>query len=146
MQLSAFGHSLHPIAPSRLMILVELETGAQRPFGSTSELIEAVRKGEVGPGARIYHRARDQWLPVTTHPLFRKTWDERPLPPLPCRQWTFFSAEPEEPLHHAPASPAEGAAAAAGGAADATHGTSSQPAWQRVFTRARRYLGPRRGA
>ena len=127
------------------MILVELETGTQRPFGSTSELIEAIRKGEVGPGARIYHSARDQWLPVTTHPLFRKTWDERPLPPLPRRQWTFFSAEPEVPLSHSPASQAEGDRAAGSGAAGA-EATASAPAWQRVLTRARRYLRPRRGS
>lgn len=125
------------------MILVELEPGTQRPFGSTAELVEAIRRGEVGPRARIYHRSRDQWLPMTTHPLFRKTWEERPLPPLPRRSWTFFSAEGEEPGSHDSTS-ADGRAAV-GAAGKANEAKAPAPGWRRVLGQASRYLRPRRG-
>lgn len=77
------------------MILIELETGAERIFGSPSELAEAIRDGVVGAGARIYHRATEQWLPISVHPAFRNRGaaPHRPLPPLARRRWTFFDAQ-----------------------------------------------------
>jgi hypothetical protein len=80
------------------MILVELDNGTRREFNSSTELAEAIGRGEVGPSARIYHHLREQWLPITQHPEFqrRRGNGDRPLPPLERTRWTFFSVEPDE--------------------------------------------------
>jgi hypothetical protein len=54
------------------MILVEVPPGAQRLFSTFEELAAAIRRGELGPEARIYHRASAQWLSITVHPEFRR--------------------------------------------------------------------------
>lgn len=80
------------------MILVELDNGTRREFNSSSELAEAIGRGELGSSARIYHHLREQWLPITRHPEFQRRGGngDRPLPPLERTRWTFFSVEPEE--------------------------------------------------
>lgn len=84
------------------MILIELETGAERIFGSPGELAEAIRDGVVGAGARIYHRATEQWLPISVHPAFRNrsAAAHKPLPPLSRKRWTFFDAQHGAPDSH----------------------------------------------
>jgi hypothetical protein len=52
-----------------------------------------VRRGIIGPHARIFHRRTAQWLPITEHPAYRQAQAEvaqEPLPPLRRRQWTFL--------------------------------------------------------
>ena len=100
------------------MFLVELEAGREALYDSTDALAEAIRRGEVGPQARIFHRASSSWISITLHPEFKKaaaTRGREPMPPLARSQWTFFGVEPkgreiEEPVamtHDAAQTPAE---------------------------------------
>jgi hypothetical protein len=92
------------------MILVELETGSQRLFGSQEELAAAIHRGELGAASRIYHRASGQWLPITVHPEFRRVaarLPELPLPPLARKHWTFFTVE-QRPDGESPGAEPEG--------------------------------------
>lgn len=79
------------------MFLVEIEAGREALYDSVNALGEAIRRGEVGPRARIFHRASSSWISITLHPEFKKAAaarDSEPLPPLARTQWTFFGAEP----------------------------------------------------
>ncbi len=128
------------------MILVELDTGDQRVFASPGELADAIKRGEVSPSARIYHRAAAQWLPITVHPHFRENAAQRwsaPLPPLARTRWTFFSTDsPEPPALESPAASqprrANDPSAAASPPTD-RHGTSG---WRSALGRAMRHIRP----
>jgi hypothetical protein len=79
------------------MYLIELTTGKEALYRSEDEFTAAIRRGEVGPTSRIYHRAASAWIPVTFHPHFRKIATERasgPAWPMPRKEWTFLQAEP----------------------------------------------------
>jgi hypothetical protein len=79
------------------MYLVEIEAGREALYDSVKALAEAIRRGEVGPQSRIFHRASSSWISITLHPEFKKAAaarDSEPLPPLARTQWTFFGAEP----------------------------------------------------
>jgi hypothetical protein len=79
------------------MYLVEIEAGREALYNSVSALAQAIRRGEVGPRSRIFHRASSSWISITLHPEFKKAAaarDSQPLPPLARTQWTFFGAEP----------------------------------------------------
>ena len=54
------------------MYLVELKPGMETIYSSDAELTEAVRKGEVTESAKVFHRARSQWVPITAHPKFQE--------------------------------------------------------------------------
>ena len=54
------------------MYLVELKPGIETIYGSVAELTEAVRRGEVTEAAKVFHRARSEWAPITAHPKFRE--------------------------------------------------------------------------
>lgn len=80
------------------MYLVEIEAGREALYDSVNALAEAIRRGEVGPRSRIFHRASSSWVSITVHPEFKKAAAARqsePLPPLARTQWTFFGAEPK---------------------------------------------------
>jgi hypothetical protein len=80
------------------MYLVEIEAGREALYDSVNALAEAIRRGEVGPRSRIFHRASSSWISITLHPEFKKAAaarDSEPLPPLARKQWTFFGAEPK---------------------------------------------------
>jgi hypothetical protein len=80
------------------MFLVEIEAGRETLYDSVNALAEAIRRGEVGPQSRIFHRASLSWISITLHPEFKKAAtarDSEPLPPLARTQWTFFGAEPK---------------------------------------------------
>jgi hypothetical protein len=80
------------------MFLVELEPGREALYESVDALASAIRRGDVGPNSRIFHRASSSWVSITVHPEFRRVAAERaspPLPPLARKRWTFYSAEPE---------------------------------------------------
>ena len=80
------------------MFLVEIEAGREVLYHSVDALAEAIRNGEVGPRARIFHRASSSWISITLHPEFKKAAaarDSEPLPPLARMQWTFFGTEPK---------------------------------------------------
>jgi len=80
------------------MFLVEIEAGREVLYHSVDALAEAIRRGEVGRRARIFHRASSSWISITLHPEFRKAVaarDSEPLPPLARTQWTFFGTEPK---------------------------------------------------
>jgi hypothetical protein len=89
------------------MYLVEIEAGREALYDSVDALAAAIRRGEVGPQARIYHRASSSWISITLHPEFRKAAATRggePLPPLARSQWTFFGVEPKgREIHEPPA-------------------------------------------
>lgn len=79
------------------MYRVELEAGREQQYDSVDAFAAAIRGGEVGPEARIFHRASSSWIPVTLHPEFKKAIAARagaPLPPLARTRWTFFGLEP----------------------------------------------------
>ncbi len=123
------------------MILVEIETGVQRRYGSPEALAAAIRRGELGPGAKVYHRARDQWVPITEHPAFRGPGlNDAPLPPLARNHWTFFpgpSQERSEDDAQATATPSP-----AGAASSAATGEAPAPAWRRALRTAFRRFRP----
>jgi hypothetical protein len=78
------------------MFLVEIEAGREALYDSVDALAEAIRRGEVGPRSRIFHRASSSWISITLHPEYRKAAaarDSEPLPPLARTQWTFFGTE-----------------------------------------------------
>jgi hypothetical protein len=93
------------------MYLVEIETGREALYDSVDALRAAIRCGDVGPQARIYHRASSSWISITLHPEFRKAAAARagePLPPLARSQWTFFGVEPKgREIHELPATDRE---------------------------------------
>jgi hypothetical protein len=79
------------------MFLVEIEAGREALYDSVNALAAAIRRGEVGPHSRIFHRTSSSWLSITIHPEFKKAVaarDSQPLPPLARSQWTFFGTEP----------------------------------------------------
>jgi hypothetical protein len=80
------------------MYLVEIEAGREELFHSVESLASAIRRGEVGPDSRIFHRASSSWVSVTVHPEYRKAAADRatePLPPLARKQWTFYGMAPK---------------------------------------------------
>ena len=79
------------------MYLVEIEAGREELFQSVESLASAIRRGEVGPQSRIFHRASSSWVSITVHPEYRRAAAARadePLPPLARKQWTFYGLEP----------------------------------------------------
>jgi hypothetical protein len=78
------------------MYLVELEPGREELYQSVEALASAIRRGEIGPGARIYHRASSTWLSITVHPAYKKIAAPQAgvtSPPPVRRRWTFFGLE-----------------------------------------------------
>lgn len=81
------------LQPRGPMYLVELGSGKDTVYSSARELTAAIRRGDLDPQARIYHRAADQWLPITVHPEFRRLTAEQDswsAQQLARRQWTFL--------------------------------------------------------
>lgn len=75
------------------MFVVEQGSGKDQVYASARELAAAIRRGELGPEARIYHRATAQWLPITVHPEYRRVTAERDRVAslqLRERHWTFL--------------------------------------------------------
>ena len=75
------------------MFVVEPGSGKNKGYASANELGAAIRRGELGPQARIYHRTTDRWLPITVHPEYRRVAAEqerRSLTHLHSRRWTFL--------------------------------------------------------
>jgi hypothetical protein len=96
------------------MFVVEPGSGKNRGYATAEELGAAIRRGELGPKARIYHRATDRWLPITVHPEYRRVAAEREqmsARQLQGRQWTFLpgsgdtATAPRAPLPDAAAKP-----------------------------------------
>ena len=93
------------------MYLVEIETGREEVFQSVESLASAIRRGDVGPRSRIFHRASSTWVSITVHPEYRKAAAARaaePLPPLARKQWTFYAVEPMRPAPEEPIETADG--------------------------------------
>ena len=94
------------------MFVVEPGSGKNKGYPSARELGAAIRRGELGPEARIYHRATDRWLPITVHPEYRKVAAEREQESaahLQGRRWTFLpESRPEARESQPPAQPAAG--------------------------------------
>jgi hypothetical protein len=75
------------------MFVVEQGSGKNKGYATAGELGAAIRRGELGPQAKIYHRATDRWLPITVHPEYRRAAAEREeinALELQHRQWTFL--------------------------------------------------------
>ena len=96
------------------MYLVELKPGLEAIYTTLPDFVDAIRRGEIGSGSRIYHRTKSEWAPITVHPAFRRVTAEaeaaRPASPL-RNQWTFLPAAPPEdapvaepPVHGPPGS------------------------------------------
>jgi hypothetical protein len=123
------------------MYLVELKPGQEAVYGTLTDFIEAIRRGEVGWQARIYHRAKSTWIPVTLHPHFRKVAGAQPADPprpAPRRQWTFFRTDPGE---EDPAAATSSSEPASGSKTSGTRPPSAR-SWRKVFGG---LIGPRRG-
>jgi hypothetical protein len=78
------------------MFLVEPVSGRTCNYRSAVALGEAIRRGEVGPRARIFHRTTQQWLPITVHPEYRKVESARETLNSQWREWewTFLARRP----------------------------------------------------
>ena len=79
------------------MFLVEPESGQRWQYGSAGALGAAIRRGELGPRARIFHRTTKRWLPITVHPEYRKVESAREEAygqQWQDRQWTFLAQRP----------------------------------------------------
>lgn len=95
------------------MFLVEPEPGQRCHYTSARSLGVAIRRGELGPEARIFHQASNRWLPITVHPEYQKVeseWEEASARHLRRRRWTFLperAAAGHEPMTEAaaPAAP-----------------------------------------
>ncbi len=89
------------------MFVVEQGSGKDQVYASARELAAAIRRGELGAEARIYHRATAQWLPITVHPEYRRVTAERDRIAslqLRDRHWTFLpNGGPREGPGSAPA-------------------------------------------
>ncbi|MGH7630269.1 MAG: hypothetical protein ACREOF_13000 [Gemmatimonadales bacterium] len=83
------------------MFLVEPESGQRCHYRSAGALGAAIRRGELGPQARIFHQTTNRWLPITVHPEYRKVESAREEAygqQLRDRPWTFLAERPvEEP-------------------------------------------------
>ena len=132
---------------SKHMYLIELKPGKEAVYGTLEAFTDAVRRGEIGWQARIYHQAKSTWLPVTVHPHFKKLV-ERPAgqaaAAAPARShWTFL---PPERGHEASSPAAEqGSAAAAPSHTDSDVGSATKvntKGWRSVLGG---LIGARRG-
>lgn len=75
------------------MYLVEPEPGQRCHYSSARALGAAIRRGELGPQARIFHQAANQWLPISVHPEYRRAeseWEQGTVHRVRTRGWTFF--------------------------------------------------------
>jgi hypothetical protein len=81
------------------MFLVEPESGQRCHYSSARALGAAIRRGELGPRARIFHQTANRWLPITVHPEYRRAeseWEAGTASRLATRGWTFFPEQPQE--------------------------------------------------
>jgi hypothetical protein len=81
------------------MFLVEVAEGRRNHYPSAHALGAAIRCGELGPQARIFHQSSSQWLPITVHPEYRRAeteWEEDVARRWRARGWTFFSDKSSE--------------------------------------------------
>ena len=87
------------------MYLVEIEAGREALYESADALTSAIRRGDIRPESRIFHRATSSWISITLHPAFKQATAHHgePLPPLARNQWTFFGLEPKSPASAEPA-------------------------------------------
>ncbi len=60
--------------------LVEVRPGRELRYRSSLSLRLAIRSSEIPPEARIFHRARRTWLPITAHPEYRRIQSEQSAP------------------------------------------------------------------
>jgi hypothetical protein len=82
-----------------MLFLVEPESGQRCHYSSARALGVAIRRGELGPQAKIFHQASNQWLPISVHPEYRRAesdWEEGSARQLRARRWTFLSESPAE--------------------------------------------------
>jgi hypothetical protein len=83
------------------MFLVEPKSGQRCHYGSARALGAAIRRGELGAGARIFHQRTNRWLPITVHPEYRRAAadrEERTAAQWRERPWTWLA---ERPVHDA---------------------------------------------
>ena len=92
-----------------MLFLVEPESGQRCRYSSARELGVAIRRGELGPQAKIFHQKSSQWLPISVHPEYRRAeseCEEGSARELRERRWTFLSepsAESDRPVAESPA-------------------------------------------
>ena len=82
-----------------MLFLVEPESGQRCHYSSARELGVAIRRGELGPQAKIFHQKSSQWLPISVHPEYRRAeadCEEGSARQLRARQWTFLTEPPVE--------------------------------------------------
>jgi hypothetical protein len=82
-----------------MLFLVEPESGQRCHYSSARELGVAIRRGELGPQAKIFHQKSSQWLPISVHPEYRRAesdCEEGSARQLRARRWTFLSEPPAE--------------------------------------------------
>ncbi len=82
-----------------MLFLVEPESGQRCHYSSARELGVAIRRGELGPQAKIFHQKSSQWLPISVHPEYRRAEsesEEGSARQLRERRWTFLSEPPAE--------------------------------------------------
>lgn len=60
--------------------LVAVRPGLELVYRTPFALRAAMRRGEITPDSRIYHRAASRWISITEHPEYRKFLAERHPP------------------------------------------------------------------
>ena len=87
-----------------MLFLVEPVSGQRCHYSSARALGVAIRRGELGPQAKIFHQKSSQWLPISVHPEYRRAesdLEEGSARDLRARRWTFLSepaAENDPPV------------------------------------------------
>ena len=82
-----------------MLFLVEPESGQRCHYSSARALGVAIRRGELGPQAKIFHQKSSQWLPISVHPEYRRAesdLEKGSARQLRARRWTFLSEPPAE--------------------------------------------------
>jgi hypothetical protein len=83
------------------MFLVEPRSGERCHYPTAQALSAAIRRGELGPNARIFHQTTNRWLSITVHPEYRQAQldrEERSARMWEDRPWTFLANRPDANL------------------------------------------------
>ncbi len=65
------------------MYRIKLQSGEESEFGSFEELCFGIVSGIIGPDDEIYHARASKWLPIQTHPDYKRAVAQAP-PPSPA--------------------------------------------------------------
>lgn len=83
------------------MYRIKLQSGEESEFNSFEELCFGIVSGIIGPDDEIYHARAAKWLPIETHPDYKKAAAQAP-PPSPAMASQSSAPPPGEIASHQP--------------------------------------------